>query len=307
MDVPLRPWQLVLLAVCASVAAVGLAALVRARTGTSPVELTRYLPAGDSVVLSIDLAALRQAGLLDLLAGAKAVEEPEYASFVQETGFDYREDLDAVLACFRDKETYFLLTGRFDWTRLNDYARQQRGTCWNGFCRLPASTADRTISYFALKPRIMALAVGRREWAVSELAPRRRRGWTGVPARPVWLSVPAAILRDSELLPAGARSFAGALRGAERVALAMGPLDGAFEISLDAACASAGDAARIAGDLETATTTLRKLVAGENRTPNPAELSGVLAAGSFSANNRRVAGRWRVERVFLEAIAGGKL
>ena len=60
----------------------------------------------------IDTGLLRQSGLLELVAGSKAVEEPDYRKFVDQTGFDYRRDLDAVAAAFVDNHVQFLKWGR---------------------------------------------------------------------------------------------------------------------------------------------------------------------------------------------------
>ena len=53
------------------------------------------LPADRATLVYIDTDALRKSGLLDLLAGSKAAEEADYRKFVEQTGFDYRTDLDA--------------------------------------------------------------------------------------------------------------------------------------------------------------------------------------------------------------------
>ncbi len=43
----------------------------------------------------------------------------------------------------------------------------------------------------------------------------------------------------------------------------------------------------------------------EKQTPNPADLSGVLAARSFRRVDGRVVGRWPIERAFLWSLFGG--
>ena len=49
--------------------------------------------------------------LLDLIAGSRAAEEFEYKTFVTQSGFNYREHLDTVLASFQRDQAYLLLGG----------------------------------------------------------------------------------------------------------------------------------------------------------------------------------------------------
>ena len=89
------------------------------------------LPAKDAVILAIDFAALRRAGLIDLLANSKTPEEAEYKQFVSKTEFDYKQDLDLALVSFGPTGKYFLLKGRFDWNRLSAYVKSSGGDCYN--------------------------------------------------------------------------------------------------------------------------------------------------------------------------------
>jgi hypothetical protein len=47
------------------------------------------------------------------------------------------------------------------------------------------------------------------------------------------------------------------------------------------------------------------MIARENHSPNPADLSGVLTAGSFHQTDTRVIGYWPIERSFVENLLGG--
>ncbi len=98
----------------------------RART-LAPAELMRRLPAKDALVLAIDFGALRKTGVLDLLDGSKAGQEPEYEKFIADTDFNYRQDLDYVLAAFGPTGKYILAKGRFDWKALRAYVFKQGG------------------------------------------------------------------------------------------------------------------------------------------------------------------------------------
>jgi len=51
---------------------------------------------------------------------------------------------------------------------------------------------------------------------------------------------------------------------------------------------------------------LRQMIARENQSPNPADLSGVLAAGSFSSGGKRVYGYWPIEPSFVENLFGAQ-
>ena len=295
---------MIVLTVCVAVGAIGLLAVLRSQSAVSVSQLIAHLPATDSTLVSIDVGSLRRAGLLEMVAGSPAAEDADFRAFVTETGFDYRQDLDSVLLSVRPDTTHLMAQGRFDWDRLSGYAQRQRGTCWNGFCRLAASQPDRTISFFPLKPGVLALAVAADPWEVQKLADSRPRAQLRIPSQPVWISLPASVLNRTETLPEGTRAFASAMRGIDRVVLSGGPDQGRFQISMEATCATADEAVRVARELESATATLRKMIAREKKTPNPGDLSGVLTAGVFEHAGRQVQGRWPVERAFLETLAG---
>src|SRR5690242_2018902 len=124
------------------IVATAAATFVLLKTRDLTPELPR-LPSGDAAVLSIDFAALRAGGLFDLLSGSMVAEEPEYKTFVERTGFDYRRDLDHAYLAFPSDGVFFLVRGRFDWKRLEAYAREQGGGCSNGLCRMPGSLPAR--------------------------------------------------------------------------------------------------------------------------------------------------------------------
>jgi hypothetical protein len=46
------------------------------------------------------------------------------------------------------------------------------------------------------------------------------------------------------------------------------------------------------------------MLARENRTANPQDLSGVLVAGTFRRDDRKVYGEWPLQRAFVESITG---
>ena len=278
----------------------------RYRGLTTTAEWLERLPTQDAVVFYIDFAALRKGGVLQMLAGSKAAEEPEYKVFVLKTEFDYTRDLDGVLACFTPRAKYFIVKGRFDWDSLQSYTREQGGTCRNVLCRMNGSKPERKISFFPLRPRLMGLAVSPDDSAVVDLesaATRRRR--IEIPEAPVWFPIPPGLLKSSRDLPEGTRMFAHSMENTEDVNLAMAPQGDRFEARLSVRCRSEQQAALLAEQLARITATLREMIARDKQAPNPRDLSGVLTAGSFSHIGTRVLGSWPLERAFLKGLLGG--
>jgi hypothetical protein len=268
--------------------------------------LLARLPSKDAVILEIDFAALRRAGLISLLANSRTPEEAEYKEFVGKTEFDYKQDLDLVLASFGPTGKFFLLKGRFDWGKLHDYARSEGGDCYNTRCQMRGSTPDRKISFFPLRPEIMALAVAKDEDAVGQLSGTPPETHAAAVVEPVSLSFSPAALKSMGSLPSGTQMFAQSLADAEEVILSLGPQGKDFQLTMQARCRSARDAEALAAELERATGLLRSLIAREHRTPNPRDLSGVLTSGTFSHEGLRATGRWPISHGFVEdSLAGG--
>ena len=265
------------------------------------------LPSDDAVVLYIDFHALRNAGVLSLLSSSRVTQEPEYRAFVEQTGFDYLNDLDSALVSFHSSGTYLLLRGRFDWKNLKDYTIQQGGTCYNTLCRINGSTPERKISFYPQQTDIMGLAVSRDDSAATELQSRKAPRHFQIPADPVWSLIPVSVLKNNAAAPAGTRAFARALEGAEMLVVSAAPEAGRISLRLDATCRSDADARALAEQLRDATARLREMLIRENQTPNPRDLSGVLAAGAFEHKELHVLGHWPVERSLLEILAGNTL
>ncbi len=300
----LRLWLLTLgiLAGCALI--VALVHWVRTARDSSLQKLIGRLPADDAVLLYIDVAALRQAGLLNLIAGPADNEESEYREFVRDSGFDYTRDLDSVLASFSGPDAFFFLRGRFDWSRLVDYVQLRGGSCFNGFCRVRGSAPRRRISFFAVTRSIMALASSSEPWAAAVL--QRNNGsppGPDIPAEPFWITLSGQTLSRASWLPAAMRPFATALADAEGVTLAVGPAGQALEARLRVVCPSSPRAQALAADLNRVTELLRSLVAGEGKASDPRDLKAILAGGRFHADLRQVSGRWPIPAEFLAALA----
>jgi hypothetical protein len=276
----------------------------RARSLTTAA-LLRRMPAEDALVAYIDFSELRRGGVLQLLDGSKAGEDPEYRSFVRQTQFDYKKDLDAALVAFAPTGRFLLLKGRFDWKSLRAYVESQHGSCASEFCRMTGSTPERRISFFPLRSNLMALAVSPDESAALRLQNAVSGPDPQVPAAPVWLSVPTSILKSGDSLPAGTRMFASGMERAETVTLAFTPEGHGLAARLEVRCRDERDAADLASQLTHTTSLLREMMEREHRKPNPADLSGVLTAGAFRNDGRRVLGYWPIERAFVQNVLGG--
>lgn len=271
----------------------------------TPGQMASYLPLGTGALVYIDVDGLRKSGVLDMLAGSKATEEIEYESFVDETRFDYREDLDAIVALFRPDQVFMTLRGRFHWKNLFAYVSHHGGSCLNNFCTAPGSRPERRISFYPIRSNVMALAVSRDDWAAYQITRKTARLPIVVPDAPIWAVLTGPALKSFTQLPAGTQSFATALATADQIVFTAGPKGDHLEVTADVTCHDSDKAAALLAQLESTTDTLRRWLARENKQPNPNDLSGVLTAGSFRRNDREVFGAWPIQRAFLENVAGG--
>lgn len=262
------------------------------------------MPAGDTILLYLDVEGLLRLGALEWLALSRLGEEPEYRAFVEQTGFDVRRHLREALIGFHPEGNFFLLRGRFDWPALAAFISRNGGTCYNSFCRVAGSRPERRISYFPLRPDVMALAVGRDSSAAARLQQRREVSFA-FPQAVLWAAVPSRRLEDAGALPTGTRLFAKALAETERLVFALQPAGDRLELKLEVTCTSPQQAASVLTQLRGLTETLREMIAREGKQPNPRDLSGVLTAGNFEQHEARVTGSWPLGRPFLESLAAG--
>lgn len=254
----------------------------------------------------LDVRALRDSGMLQSIAGAKPMEEAEYKQFVDETGFDYRRDLDALFLSNAPADTYFLLSGRFDWGRLQSYASKQGGGCSHDVCRVKSTTPGRTVSYARIRGGTLGMASSTDPDAVNRLLAKPSAPTAEPPSKdPVWFAIPSNRLKDESLMPTGTRMFASALMSADRVVLSIGPRDKRFDATLAARFASIDQSAQALIELKTATTMLNKMLRLEHREPNPRDLTGVLGKGEFRIQGEQLTAIWPIERAFFEALTGG--
>jgi hypothetical protein len=288
------------------VATVAVARWWRVSSPYDAARLVAALPTEKATVVYLDTEQLRRSGLLALLAGSKAAEEPDYRKFVDETGFDYRTDLDALAASFVENRFYATLRGRFRWKQLTAYAESQGGECHYSVCTMLGSAADRNISFYPLKSDVLALAVSNDPRAVSSIVSGLKLQLP-VPHDPFWISVPAATFDRLEAFPAGTRAFLSPLAHAEKVIFAAGPQGDRLQLRVEVACASPEAAAELVKQFSSVTGLLKSMIDREHMTPNPRDLSGVLVAGTFEQHQSTVIGTWPVERGFVEALASGQI
>jgi hypothetical protein len=280
---------------------------LRSRGIETPAEMMACLPRSRATLAYVDVNALRRSGFLDLLAGSKAAEDLEYKTFVDGTAFDYRRDLDRIALAITQNDVWLVLRGRFNWNKLNSYATSHGGECRNAVCSVQTSP-KRWLSYYPLRAGAMALAISAQSGAVYAISPKTNPGPVEeLPEQPVWISVPAAALRDAQSLPSGARSFVSPLGSAEKIVFSLGSDANNLRLSADVTCSSEAAASGLILQLQGATAMLQKMLAREHQQPNPRDLSGVLVAGSFIREGRRVLGAWPVPRQFIETVAAGDL
>jgi hypothetical protein len=270
--------------------------------------MMRRLPTQGSPVLYIDVAALRQAGILQLFDGTRNSDDPdyrEYLSFVRKTRFDYRQDLDAVMVAFAPAGVYMLVKGRFEWNTLRAYVQSESGTCAYSLCRVPGSSETHRISFLPLQNNLMAMAVSADESAATDMTNSAGGPDPQPPTGAVWFSMPGVWLRSRPGLPEGTQMFARSVEQADAITLSFAPEGDHLAGRLVVRCRTDHEAAEISAQLILATARLREAIVREHHTPNPADLSGPLSSGSFRSEGNRVLGSWTFERVFVNSVLGG--
>ena len=326
MRIRFQPWQfaLVVVAFCA-----GVIALVHWRSNRiyTPQQLLSLLPSDHAVLAYLDTAALRESGVLDLLSGTRNAEEPEYRRFVEQTGFDYRIDLDAVAASLTPDTRYFVLRGTFRWKQLAAYAISQGGTCQYTVCSMSGSTEARNISFFPLKPNVLALAVSPDPRAVVNISSTTRSN-QHMTDGPLWALIPAAMLSQLDTarspLPDGLRPLAAPLAQAHELTISVhpnanvardvlpGPLAGLvpagdWNVELQIAAASPEQAASVAKQISSLTSTLNTGLAtgmknGEKNTAGQG-LGRLLSSARVQQLGSTVSMTLPVDRAWLENLA----
>ena len=251
--------------------------------------------------MPISRSCVEAAGLL----GESSMSlEPEYKQFVEGTGFDYKRDLDSVVASFSRSGSYFIARGRFNWAKLRAYAVRQGGSCYQDLCRMQGSRPERHISFLPLRNDAIALAVSTNDLAATLLTKTGQPVTVAIPAAPVWISVPGVELRRQDALPPGMHLMLSALTSADRVIITLGPVGDGIEAHMDATCRTQDDARVLASQLRSTTNLLKEALTRDKKVADD-EVSTLLTAGVFDQTDRRVIGRWPVRKSLLDALTSG--
>ena len=266
--------------------------------------MIRRLPTQGAPLLYIDFAALRQAGILQLLDSTQASQDPEYLAFVKRTRFDYRQDLDSAMVAFAQAGSYMLVKGHFEWNSLRAYALSQGGTCAYSLCRVPGSSETHRISFLPLQTNLMAIAVSPDESAATDMTATTGGPSFEPPGGAAWLALPGSWLRSRPGLPEGTQMFARSVEQAEWITLSFIPEGDHLNARLVVKCRADQEAAEMSAQLILATARLREAIVREHHTPNPADLSGPLSSGSFRSEGPRVLGTWTFEAIFVRSLLG---
>jgi hypothetical protein len=303
--VPLRRrgWILVLGLIAISIAGVVVATRFISSPTLDGAGMASYMPQREAAVLFIDVAALRSTGILEKLVGSTVAEEPEYKAFVQQSGFDYKRDLDRVIVNSAEGTHYLLAEGRFEWNKLKKYAESQGGSCDGDFCTVKGSTPGRVVSFYPVSKHYLAISSSQNPNAAREINSRSLVKLSyDIPDRPLWLHVPSSVLRRQTDLPAGTRLFTRALEPAQRVMFSLGPQAEKFELKMDVTCRTPEDAVVLKNQLEGITKLLQSLIAREKQSPTTRDLSSVLTSGAFERIAEHVIGRWPIDKAFIDSL-----
>jgi hypothetical protein len=72
-------------------------------------------------------------------------------------------------------------------------------------------------------------------------------------------------------------------------------------------CSAPDDATKMAAQFASVTDLFKKMLDRDKLKPAVGDLSGVLIAGHFEAQNDQVTGTWPIERKFIESLVSGKV
>jgi hypothetical protein len=277
----------------------------RYRFVRSNADLVKLLPAGEWTTFFADFASLREAGLINLLANIQPAGEQDYRDFVSKTQIDYTRDLDTLAGATDGTQIFFVLRGRFQWDKLQDFAKAHAGVCGGDACSAPTSKEGRWANFVLIQPDVVALALSRDQAAADLLRPPGRRVQENPPAYPVWVQASPSLLKNPTSLPAVLRIFAITLQSAEAVTLSVNPGRGdaqALTVQLEATFANQASAEATRNQCEIQTKMLKLALAREQQGAGPADLGGLLANGTFHLVERRVIGDWPVTPQLLAAL-----
>jgi len=310
--VKLKPWQYLTIVIAIAGGAVVALNYYRKFTPETPGQMVAALPRQGASVFYVNVGAIRDSGLLSDVSGPRVTEEQEYKDFLAQTNFDYQQDLDRVAGATTGDETYLLLAGRFDWKKLTQYARSHGGQCLQGVCSLPASRANRWISFLPVRSNVMGLAISDNQRAVYSIGKIGSAKEATVPRDPVWITIPHVILARQHGLPPIAGALADAVGNAEQVTLSLANpaaqtgiagLDrGAFVVHMEARFDSDMKAVDMESQLVRATNLVKTMVETRQAPAGPGDLASILTRGTFQNGHGIVTGSWPVSREFVNSL-----
>jgi len=229
-------------------------------------EMLAQLPADAPFILYADLAALRASPLVEQLAAlaAPAQQDPEYASFVSQTGFDYTRDLDRVAVALRPGppasghggSVQVIAEGRFDRKKIAAYAlRTGRNETQDNreVYVVPGARPSDSISFSFLQPNRIAIADTPQlpPFAAGTPDAELQERVTRVAGSAVF------IVGRASALPAGLASLGWQsdqldtlVRSLRWYSLAARPVEDRVKIVLDADCDSPENARQLSGVLD---------------------------------------------------------
>lgn len=264
------------------------------------------LPIRDAVTVHIDLEQIRKSGLIPVKVSTAALEDAEYRRFVTESGFDWKTDLDELLASKLGGDWFIFARGRFDWAKLRSYVAAQNGGCHNGVCEAEGVTLGRWISLYPVSPRIVAFASSESRGAVYTLQRDSLAKLTEpLPEGPLWLTFPGRALAGDPQLPSGSRLIAKVLAETKRVTFSIHAPHGTMELFMSAECSSPEAAETMRKQLDIVTVEFRKYFDRMGQKPPASDLAGVLLAGRFDATGTRLMAHWPIDPQFIDSLLAG--
>ena len=308
----LRPWQYLTVVILIACGAVVALYYHRKLTSEKTGQMVAMLPRQGASVFYVNVSAIRDSGLLTDVSGPRVTEEHEYKDFLAQTNFDYQRDLDRLAGATTGDETYFLLAGRFDWKKLTQYAQSHGGQCLQGVCALPASRANRWISFLPLRSNLMGLGISDNPRAVYSIGTIGSVKEVNVTNDPVWITIPHVILAKPHNLPPIAAALADAVGNADTLTLSLanpaaqtgvaGMDQPAFVVHMAARFDSDTKAVDMESQLIRATNLVKTMVETRQAPAGPTDLAGILMRGTFQNGNGLVTGSWPVSREFVNSL-----
>jgi len=298
-------WVAIAILALAGAAILSVVDTQRHRFVRSSIDLVKQLPPGDFTRFYADLGALRKAGLLHLLTGASPIQEKDYEEFVRQTEFDYTRDVNALAGASDGEQFFFLVHGRFQWDKLKQYSVAHGGTCQRESCVVSTSKSGYWANLVRVQPDVAGLSISANSAAAETLRRQSPAVKDQAPTNPVWVSVSKALLTKPDTLPLPVRILAISLQSADRVILSLGPATdkkAVFLVELEATFPIEASAETARAQLEIETKMLKLGLQRAQRQPNPADLTGLIAAGSFHRVRKEVLASWPVRQELLKAL-----